>query len=46
MISEELIETYQQDGVVCLRDAISKEWLELAREGIDQNLKNPGRFFC
>lgn len=45
MISEDLVETYQRDGVVCLRDAIPEKWLALGREGIDQNLKNPGRFF-
>ncbi len=45
MISQDLVETYQRDGVVCLRDAIPEKWLALGREGIDQNLKNPGRFF-
>ena len=45
MISEKLVETYHQDGVVCLRGAISEKWLALAREGIDHNLENPGRFF-
>ncbi|HAU40486.1 MAG TPA: phytanoyl-CoA dioxygenase, partial [Gammaproteobacteria bacterium] len=39
MISQDLIETYQRDGVVCLRDAIPEKWLALGREGIDQNLK-------
>ena len=44
-VDANLIRAYQEDGVVCLRDAISDEVLKLAHEGIEQNLRSPGQFF-
>ncbi len=44
-VDANLIRAYQEDGVVCLRDAISDEVLKLAHEGIEQNLRSPGKFF-
>ena len=38
-------DTFERDGVVCLRGAIEEPWLSLAAEGIRQNLAAPGRFF-
>ncbi len=44
-VDANLIRAYHDDGVVCLRDAISDEVLKLAHEGIEQNLRSPGQFF-
>jgi ectoine hydroxylase-related dioxygenase (phytanoyl-CoA dioxygenase family) len=36
---------FAEDGVVRLRGAFGREWIELARAGIARNLAHPGRFF-
>lgn len=36
---------YRDDGVVCLRGAFGREWLDRARAGIERNLAAPGPFF-
>lgn len=36
---------YAQDGVVCIRQAFSDEWLQLARLGIEKNIARPTPFF-
>jgi hypothetical protein len=33
---------YREDGVTVLRGLFTPEWLERLREGVDENLKNPG----
>src|SRR3954469_10671747 len=33
---------YREDGVVCLRNVISADWIERLREAIDANIANPG----
>ena len=35
----EAIEAYHRDGVVCLRDAFDKTWLETIETGIEQLLR-------
>ena len=45
LVSADLIRAYRDDGVVCLRNVLAEQWLELAKAGIEQNLKQPGRFF-
>jgi ectoine hydroxylase-related dioxygenase (phytanoyl-CoA dioxygenase family) len=45
LVSEQLINSFNRDGVVCLRGAFDQRWLELAASGIDQNLAAPGPFF-
>ncbi|MEM7093020.1 MAG: phytanoyl-CoA dioxygenase family protein [Actinomycetota bacterium] len=35
------IKTYSTDGVVCLRQAISEEWIELLRRGLARNQDSP-----
>jgi ectoine hydroxylase-related dioxygenase (phytanoyl-CoA dioxygenase family) len=41
MISEQQIETYQSDGVVCLKQAFAAEWIESLKHGIETNIENP-----
>lgn len=38
-------ESFDRDGVVCLRGVIGEEWLECCRAGIDKALESPGPFF-
>ena len=38
VISPEAVRAYKEDGVVCLRSAISKEWLDVIELGIRQAL--------
>ncbi|MGD8419739.1 MAG: hypothetical protein PVJ78_04870 [Gammaproteobacteria bacterium] len=41
-VSDDGIETYRRDGVVCLRKPISAEWIEVLREGLEADLAGPG----
>lgn len=41
-IDESIIEKYQQNGAVCLRNVFSKEWRDIVAEGIEKNLASPG----
>lgn len=43
-INEELIEEYQENGAVCVRNAFSKEWVDIVAQGIEKNLESPGPF--
>lgn len=38
-------DSFQQNGVVCLRGVIGDEWLDRARRGIAQSIAHPGPFF-
>ena len=42
IVSEREIETYERDGVVCLRGAFAPEWLDLVAEGIEKDIAAPG----
>ena len=43
-ISDEEIETFWRDGVVCLRSAVSREWVELVAQAMEDWLASPQRF--
>ena len=43
-ITEDEINTYNQDGIVCLRGLFSDEWVEMLREAADQSMSNPNEF--
>ncbi len=45
IVSHEDVLRYEKDGVVCLRRAFDGQHVATARQGIDRNLRNPGRFF-
>lgn len=38
-------ESFQREGVLCLRGVISDDWLACCREGIDWSIAHPGPFF-
>lgn len=41
----EFTEHYARDGVACIRQAFSDEWVKLARLGIEKNIAQPSPFF-
>ncbi len=41
-ITEEHIETFNRDGLVCLRGVIAPEWMETLRTGVERDLARPG----
>jgi hypothetical protein len=41
-ITEQQIHSYQEDGVVCLRNVFDDHWIELVRTGIAAAIKTPG----
>ena len=41
-LSTEDIETYQRDGVVCLKNVLDVEWIVALSEAIDADIRNPG----
>ncbi|GIY50339.1 uncharacterized protein CDAR_86431 [Caerostris darwini] len=43
-IDQKLIEEYEQNGAVCLRNVFDKAWIDLARVGIEKNLASPSSF--
>lgn len=38
------IETFQREGVVCLRGILSKEWIGRLADGVQENLSKPGPY--
>lgn len=45
LLLPELIETYQRDGAVCLRDCFSEKWISVLNRGVDRNIASPGEYF-
>tara|TARA_B100001123_G_C15260153_1_gene1006295 strand:- start:206 stop:1021 length:816 start_codon:yes stop_codon:yes gene_type:complete len=45
MITNKDIKDYKRDGVICIRNAISDQLIEVSRRGIGQSIAKPGRFF-
>ncbi|CAH1653370.1 MAG: phytanoyl-CoA dioxygenase family protein [Chelatococcus sp.] len=41
-ITEDEIRTYEEDGVVCLRNILSTEWVEMLRDAVEDVLNQPG----
>jgi ectoine hydroxylase-related dioxygenase (phytanoyl-CoA dioxygenase family) len=44
MLDQHILADYKQDGAVPLRNVISTEWIARLREGIEENLRQPGPF--
>jgi ectoine hydroxylase-related dioxygenase (phytanoyl-CoA dioxygenase family) len=40
-ITNEEIETFHQDGVILLKSMFDQEWIELLKQGLNQNCQNP-----
>ena len=43
-ISDSLVSDYERDGAVALRGVIPLHWVERLREGVDQNMREPGPY--
>ena len=43
-VSEQDVKKFQNDGAVLLKNVFNSNWIELIRQGIDENLKSPSRF--
>ena len=41
-ITEEEINSYNEDGIVCLRGLFAQEWVEILRNAADFSMQNPG----
>lgn len=44
-IDDDVIDRFQMDGVVYLRQVFDSSWIDLTRRGIERNLRNPSPFF-
>jgi ectoine hydroxylase-related dioxygenase (phytanoyl-CoA dioxygenase family) len=44
MLDQQTLTAYQQDGAAVLRNVISLAWIERLREGVEQNLREPGPY--
>lgn len=40
-IDEKVIEEFQENGAICLRNVFSKEWQEIVAQGIEKNIEAP-----
>ncbi len=43
LITDDQISSYQNDGVVLLKNVIEPEWLDVVAEGIEDNLRSPSK---
>ena len=41
-ITEDEIRAYEEDGVVCLRNILNKEWVKILQDAIEEVLNQPG----
>ena len=44
MLDAKTLADYQKDGAVPLRGVISPEWIARLREGVEENLNQPGPY--
>ena len=43
-ITQQILNDYRRDGVVCIRNVFDQHWIHTIRRGIDNNLQNPSVF--
>lgn len=41
-MDDRMIADFDSDGAICLRGVFSQRWLDLARRGIEENMRRPG----
>ena len=44
MITKSIIQTFQRDGAVVVRNALSSKWLNVISNGIERNLLQPSEY--
>ena len=42
-VTEEDVQAYERDGVVCLRNVFDAEWVERLVKAVDRTMANPGK---
>ena len=46
MIKKSIIKDYKNNGVVVLRNFISKKWINILKHGVKKNFQNPSKYKC
>ena len=46
MISRSIINDYNNNGVVVLRNIIKRKWIDILKRGIKKNFQNPSNYKC
>ena len=46
MIKQSIIKDYNENGVVVLRNIISKKWINTLKRGVKKNFENPSKYKC
>ena len=46
MLNKNIVEEYQKNGVVFLKNIIDKTWIKELKIGVEKNFKNPSKFKC
>ena len=46
MIKNSIIKDFKKNGVVVLRDIISKKWINILKNGVKKNFDNPSKYKC
>ena len=44
MVTQDEIDTFAADGVICLRQKIDPKWIEVLAQGFERNLEEPGPY--
>ena len=46
LLDKKIIDFYQKQGVVLLKNVISKNWIKILQKGIKKNFDNPSKYKC
>ena len=46
MIKKNIIQDYNKNGVVVLRDIVPKKWINILKRGLKKNFQNPSKYKC
>ena len=46
MIKKNIIQDYNKNGVVVLRDIVTKKWINILKRGLKKNFQNPSKYKC
>ena len=46
MINNSIINNYNNNGVIVLRNIITKKWINILKKGLKKNFKNPSKYKC
>ena len=44
ILTQEEIQSFHNDGVVCLRNVFDSRWVNKIKDGIDINMRNPSKY--